>query len=590
MVVDQTLISPPGAGGSAACTVPQPMGAQVCNFSSQTNSQSDFGTSNNTTQTCTLMLTAITCSELIPQLTNIQVEREVKYFETFLGKPLLTRSAKKSISNYKAALKSLFDTQITNNFDDILESCSNKNEAYDSAQVLIDKISCTIKELDDQVALINNNISLAQEHINQNNPNRLVTPIDTEVSHSLLPDVTLCEPITIHDNTPINFNFDDILNSIKFSKTGKRKTAYFGHVGYEYTGAAHAPAEFPNLECFKTMTEYLRSAVPEFENKKYTCLATLLESGEEQIPKHSDNETRIKTGSNIYTFSVGAERAIRFCNKIGPLTEVEHKLPHGSVYSMSQESQSQWEHCIPRDPAIKSPRISFVWRELIDKIDDPTVSIPKIHEPPMARPEPKIKPKKKRVLLLTDSLQSNFPTHMFPDNYVCIKKIMYELCDIDQYEREFHYTDYVVISSGINDLSRYGRRAPSLIDTMAPRFASYSEKFKNCTFIFNSLLSTSRVWLNQATQIFNNYMFRLSLQQENLWFLDFASLLHRTNFLNTRGNGIHITLQAQRVFTNILTTCIPLFDRPVPDIRQLWPLRPQYRQSAALYRNSIHRV
>ena len=69
MVVAQILNSPPGAGGSAACTAPQPMGAQVCNISTQY----DFGTNFSScisTQTLPLMLTALTCSELIPQLTN----------------------------------------------------------------------------------------------------------------------------------------------------------------------------------------------------------------------------------------------------------------------------------------------------------------------------------------------------------------------------------------------------------------------------------------------------------------------------------------------------------------------------------------
>ena len=205
----------------------------------------------------------------------------------------------------------------------------------------------------------------------------------------------------------------------------------------------------------------------------------------------------------------------------------------------------------------------------------------------MTRSEPKSKTIKKRILFLTDSIQSTFPTHMFPEDFICIKKMMYQLCDIDQFEREFAYTDYVVISSGINDLSRYGRTAPSLIEIMSPKLALFTDKYKNCTFVFNSLLNTKYGWVNQASQTFNNFIFRLSLQQENLWFFDFASRLHPDNYINSRGNGIHITPHSQREFTRLLTTCIPLFERPVPDIRRLWPLRPQYRQSAALYRNSI---
>ena len=65
-------------------------------------------------------------------------------------------------------------------------------------------------------------------------------------------------------------------------------------------------------------------------------------------------------------------------------------------------------------------------------------------------------PKTKRTLLLTDFVLGKIHPRAlsFHRNEKCIKKMMYYLTDVSNYEPEFAETDTVVLSAGVNDLTR----------------------------------------------------------------------------------------------------------------------------------------
>ena len=63
-----------------------------------------------------------------------------------------------------------------------------------------------------------------------------------------------------------------------------------------------------------------------------------------QIPLHHDDEQQIVEGSTIFTVSVGSDRYLTLQNQVGLLNEASVEIKHGSVYSMSRESQSTWKH------------------------------------------------------------------------------------------------------------------------------------------------------------------------------------------------------------------------------------------------------
>ena len=297
---------------------------------------------------------------------------------------------------------------------------------------------------------------------------------------------------------------DSITSDIKFESAhkGGRKTAYYGPHPYSYGKTKHPAAPYPYCPLFLNLFSKLQSAIgPEFTQANYSCLVTLYENGNVGIPPHSDNELEIVPGSKIYTVSVGAERTLRFVNNTGSLAETDVTIPDGSVYSMDADSQSVWRHSLVVDRSVTAPRVSFTFRHMLDPgttqrpIPSPV--------PPIKPPEP-VKPRiavgtHKRLLFLTDSVLKDTPEFIFNriggGTYRCVKKVNYELNNVFNFEPEFTYTDVVVISCGVNDLSRYGRRSEVLADLVTRRLKKTCAKHKNTTFVFTSLLSTSFGWL-----------------------------------------------------------------------------------------------
>ena len=279
-------------------------------------------------------------------------------------------------------------------------------------------------------------------------------------------------------------------------------------------------------------------------------------------------------------------------------------LPHGSTHTMSADSQQTWAHEIQADPSITEPRISFTFRHL-----DP---LRQLHQtspiPPIEKPKdelPKIASgSHKRILFLTDSILSSTPPHMFNKiaGHRCVKKTNYQLLDIFGFEPEFRYSDMVVISCGLNDLSRYNKRAHVLADLVTRRFDECCRNNPNTTFVFNSILLTSYDWLNEEITEFNRIMFELSFQHSNMIFFDSHEILMNSPLIpgdvierrkEYGGNGCHITFAAKRLVSNELITgltCLALSRSGQVKTRKLqqwsWPIRTVFDN---VYRSFIER-
>ena len=183
-------------------------------------------------------------------------------------------------------------------------------------------------------------------------------------------------------------------------------------------------------------------------------------------------------------------------------------------------------------------------------------------------------------------------------NYRCIKKMNYELADILNFEPEFRYSDVVVISCGVNDLARYGRRSHVLADLVTSRFTECCENNRETTFMFTSILSTSHEWLNSAIGDFNRIMFELSIKIPNFLFFDSHSVLLENpisspssfnRVIKPDDDGVHITFGARRVISDQLVNAV---DRVVCGRegrsvgvrlqRWQWPLRATYKRRVGL--------
>ena len=139
----------------------------------------------------------------------------------------------------------------------------------------------------------------------------------------------------------------------------------------------------------------------------------------------------------------------------------------------------------------------------------------------------------------------------------------------------------VVISCGVNDLSRYLHSARSLHEHVSHHLPRLLQACPHTTFIFRALTEVDIDGLNSEIIAFNIMMFSMSGDFENLFFYDTSILpTFRGHYLNlSQGSkGIHLQQWAAiELYSNLISHAIYLAtDSPrVPPPGQ-WPLRPFY--------------
>ena len=118
-------------------------------------------------------------------------------------------------------------------------------------------------------------------------------------------------------------------------------------------------------------------------------------------------------------------------------------------------------------------------------------------------------PKTKWTLFLTDSVLSGIHLQAlsFHSNEKCVRKMMYYLTDISNYEPELEYTDTVIVSAGINDLTRKYLYPEYICDIIVPQIRRLCSKYRKTSFIFSTILLTSCSKTNRFVHTLNRYIF-----------------------------------------------------------------------------------
>ena len=530
-----------------------------------------------------LTFTAKTCLQLLDNLSSEQLQLEFNQFKSnnavFAEK--CTDKQYRSLTAIK--MKDLIRNSLINNL------CND----FDSVVQNYDSLSQNFSYIADKV---NEYVEIIHEQHTQLRPAAATTttvparadetPSDEEDSFCSIVSATgntppLPEPVSFLDQE-FDFDVSSIRDSIDFNtRVGSRATAYFGEHEYRYGRTIHKPRPYPSLPVFDQIFDVVGKLDPTFTRENFTCLATLYRDGNSTIPRHSDNEWNIVEGSTIYTLSLGETREITYINTDGihPLQCHKHELKHGTMSTMTAESQKCWEHSIERDPQRTNPRISLTFRHLADKMPENDV-VPPIRQPTktdiaaqILTPTDSNGKQYKRILLLTDSIHQGCPPGKFNriGPYRCIKKINYRLCDFMNFEPEFKRTDCIILSAGINDLCRYNFTAETLADVVCSHLTRCSKIYPNKVFILNSLLLTGIGWLNKEVERFNQYLNAFCNTHSNVQFFDSHQVLMEANLDKVLAqpdrrmhidrkkkipNGVHITLEAQIVVTDQLVNLV----------------------------------
>ena len=563
---------------------------------SESDSGSIVSTRECSTQTdafCVSSFSSKTCLEMLETLTPEQLEYELRYFKSLgCDIPIRGKASKFQSASIQRELDKLLKSQTCN---DLSSLAGRFDSLTNSFSFLVERAQAEVDKLRRPLSVpVTVSPSKSEELVDP-----VLSPLpspDLEVMSELPNSVCFLHSIKFDD-----FTVTRVLEQINIAghSTCGKKTVYFGDLPYSYGEVHHEPQPYPaDSDVFDTMFDRIKSVDPNFTRSNYTCLVTLYPDGHAYIPKHGDNETQIMAHTPIYTVSVGAPRTLRFINSDGLVHESDVLLEHGSLYSMCSSTQSAWSHSIERDFRVREPRVSFTFRRIVP---EPVVE-PGVRVPPIRPPEP-VKPSiargsHRRILFLTDSVLKHTPEHIFNrvGDYRCIKKVNYELANIFGFEPEFAYSDIVVISCGVNDLARYGRRAHVLADVVTKRLEECCKRHRATTFVFTSVLSTGHVWLNAAVGEFNKIMFELSMRVPNMAFFDSHSVVlgnsisspsSRVTVIRPGDDGIHISFEARKLISDQLVNGVELLARRREGLTASgrlqgwqWPLRPSYSHMA----------
>ncbi len=138
----------------------------------------------------------------------------------------------------------------------------------------------------------------------------------------------------------------------------KRKVAWYANDGITYT---YSNITKIGLPWTNELLQIKKIAEDKTGFTFNSCLLNLYHEGNEGMGWHSDNEKEIVKNSCIASFSFGAERKFMFRHNVTKET-IAITLANGSLLCMLEETQTHWQHQLPKTTKIKTPRINLTFR------------------------------------------------------------------------------------------------------------------------------------------------------------------------------------------------------------------------------------
>jgi alkylated DNA repair dioxygenase AlkB len=153
--------------------------------------------------------------------------------------------------------------------------------------------------------------------------------------------------------------FEALLSEVQWDERMKaRKTACFGQTyddsGIDYQLVPMHPRLIPLCEAISRRLGFVPT----------NCLLNFYETGRSSMGFHSDATHNLAEGTGVAIISLGAERCLSFRSKADPTVTLDYRLPHGSLFYMSQLTQDHWLHAVKRTETDDS-RISLTFRHIL---------------------------------------------------------------------------------------------------------------------------------------------------------------------------------------------------------------------------------
>lgn len=141
----------------------------------------------------------------------------------------------------------------------------------------------------------------------------------------------------------------------------KRQSCAYGETGlrYRYSGGVRVASPWtPEL---LPVVERVRARLGVYSN---FVLVNLYPDGAAGLGWHADNERDIVAGSPIASLSLGAVREFQVrLGRQGPAV-LSTPLAHGSLLVMSGNTQTHYQHQVPKRVRVGAPRVNLTFRLL----------------------------------------------------------------------------------------------------------------------------------------------------------------------------------------------------------------------------------
>ncbi len=151
-----------------------------------------------------------------------------------------------------------------------------------------------------------------------------------------------------------------------------RDEAYYGDAGTEYTYSRRPYNPLPwtaellelkrRVEAATPQSAYASLSLPALGYNAVLC--NLYRNGNDSVGLHADAEPEM--GPVIASLSLGTERLFRLKRKDGSVAFSE-RLPGGSLLIMAGQTQKNFKHEVPKEPAVTQPRINLTFRRIQHK-------------------------------------------------------------------------------------------------------------------------------------------------------------------------------------------------------------------------------
>lgn len=139
-----------------------------------------------------------------------------------------------------------------------------------------------------------------------------------------------------------------------------RMNAWYGDKPYAYSGtrfeARPLPAELDELK-----REIEKASGLEFNS----VLANWYRDGQDCMGWHSDDEASLGKDPQIASVSFGDTRRFVLREKRDRSNKTEVALQHGSLILMLGQTQSLWQHCVPRTRLSSQNRLNLTFRFIV---------------------------------------------------------------------------------------------------------------------------------------------------------------------------------------------------------------------------------